>query len=113
VTLLDGPHTITLYPEADTTDDDGNPVRAADLNNPTTVVGRLVPAGTSEDDTDGQAVTTSYRFLCRSFPAGAWARVEAFGREWDVSGEPVRRAGSPATVHVTVLLRARGPEAVP
>jgi hypothetical protein len=112
VSLLDGPDVLTLYPEVRATDGDGNPVRRPDLAHPVTVTGRMQPAGSGEDATDGQAVTTAYRFTCRAFPAGAWARAEWGGRRWDVDGEPVRRAGSPRTAHVTVALSARAPEGI-
>lgn len=112
MSLLDGPDTVVLYPEVEASDGDGNPTREPDRDNPVEVVGRMQPAGSAEDSTDGQAVSTTYRLTCRAFPAGAWALVEWGGREWDVMGEPVRRTSSPATAHATVTLRARTPEVI-
>jgi hypothetical protein len=112
VSLRDGPDLVTLYPDSETTDGDGNPVRQPDRTQATTVRGRMSPAGSSEDNTDGQATATTYRLVCRDFPAGAWALAEWGEREWDVVGEPTRRSASPATARTVVTLRARTPEVI-
>lgn len=113
MSLRDGPHLVTLYPDRAGTDGDGNPVRQPDRTRPTTVRGRMSPAGSSEDNADGQATTTTYRLVCRGFPAGAWALAAWGGREWDVVGEPTRRDASPATARDVITLRARTPEVSP
>jgi hypothetical protein len=113
VSLLDGPDEVTLYPEISDVDDDGNPIRRADLDAPVVVRGSMQPTASIRDDTDGQAVDTSYRLLCRAFPAGAWALAEWDGRRWAVSGEPRRRHDSPGVAHATVVLTALSPAEVP
>jgi hypothetical protein len=100
---------VLVYTEVDGTDGDGNPVKLPS-EYPTLVKGRVQPVTTSEDGVVGQEVGTVYKLLCRSFPAGAYARVVWQDRSWDVDGEPVRYVGSPSTAHVTVMLRARRPE---
>ena len=109
MSLLDGPHAVVLYPEVPGVDEDGNPVRVPDRDHPVTVYGDMQPTGSSPDDRDGQGVDTSYRLLCRQFPAGAWSVAAWAGREFDVQGEPRARDESAATAHATVLLTARAP----
>lgn len=103
--------TITLYPETDLTDDLGNPTRGPDLEAGVECVGRVQPVSSLETISDGQNVSTSYRFITREFPAGAFARALWDGRYWDIEGEPARRNGSDTTKHATILMRARTPEA--
>lgn len=111
MSLLDTGQVVTLYPDVEAADGDGNAVRR-----PGTVsvecVGRwqyLVP---SEDTSDGQQVRTTATFLTRSFPAGFAGRVTFDGRDWDVIGEPTRSGLSPLTTHWTVRLSARSPRGV-
>lgn len=112
MSLLDeAKDTALVWPETQTVDGDGNPVRRPAAT-PVTVTGRARPLAATEDNTDGQSLGTTWVFLCRDFPAGPFARVEIDGRDWDVQGEPKRRDGSEATAHVTVVLRARDPVAV-
>ena len=111
--LDDGRDSITLYPEIVSTDVLGNPgKRVPDLANPVTVTGRVQPVIATETDSNGQQVTTRYRFVTRTFLAGAFARANWGGRDWDVVAEPARRNGSDTTRHTTVILQARSPEAV-
>ena len=111
--LDDGRDTVTLYPEIVSTDVLGNPgKRVPDLDNPVTVTGRVQPVSFTETDLNGQQVTTRYRFITRTFLAGAFARATWDGRSWDVIAEPARRNGSDTTRHSTVILQARAPEAV-
>lgn len=112
MSLLDGPHAVVLYPEKDALDEDQNPVRVPDRDNPVTVYGDMQPTGSSPDDRDGQGADTGYRLLCREFPAGAWAVASWRGREFDVQAEPRVRDESPGTAHATVLLTARTPRPV-
>lgn len=109
--LDDGPDLLQVWPEVDGTDSDGNPVRVPAAT-PLTVRGRVQPVSAEESAAAGQALRTVYRFVGRSFPAGAYARVQWDGRDWDVLGEPMRSNGSARTRHVKVLLSARGPEAL-
>ncbi len=109
MSILDGPHKITLYPEADGRDADGNPVRTPDWLAPTVVRGDMQATSADSDDSDGQSQTDTYRLLCRRFPAGAWAVAVWDGREWDVGGGPRNRDESPGVAHATVILTARSP----
>lgn len=112
MSLLDnGPDLILVYPEVDGTDGYNTPVRVPS-DTPVEVQGRVQPVSVSETEATGQSVATVYRFIGRTFPAGAFARVEWDGRQWDLLGEPQRHSGSPVTRHVTVLLKARTPEAI-
>ena len=113
MSLLDrGTDLVKVYPEVAGTDADGNPARVAGAA-ARTVRGRVQPVDAAESAAEGQAVVTTYRLICRSFPAGAFARVVWDGRDWDVVGEPQRSRGSLRTAHVTVLLQARAPERLP
>lgn len=107
--LFSGPEKVLVYTEVESYDGDGNPMQVPS-EYPVIVTGRVQPLNTAENGIAGQAVGTVYKFLCRDFPAGAYARVEWQSRTWDVDGEPIRHNGSEATAHVTVHLRARRPE---
>jgi hypothetical protein len=107
--LIDGPDFVTVYPEVLGTDSDGNRVRKPGAT-PAVVRGRMQPLTAAEAQAEGQGITTTYKFLCREFPGGAWSRVEWGGRDWDVQGEPQWIALSPATAHFRVVLRARAPK---
>lgn len=107
MSLLDGgPHEVTVWPEVETTDDDGNRVRAP---SPTPFFVRTLvqPLGFTESAALGQDVTSTYYFNTRVFPGGAFARVSWAGRDWDVVGEPRRHA---RLGYVKIIIRARGPE---
>lgn len=109
MSLLDEATDVVLvYGETDSEDGDGNPTRVP-ASSPTTVRGRVQPANAEETTQRGFGVGTYYRFIGRTFPDGAWSRVEWDGRDWDVEGEPLWSRGSEATRHVTVMLKARGP----
>lgn len=111
--LLDGgPERVDLYPEVDGTDDDDNPVRLPAQTPSTSIYTRLHPLSSTEA-ADRSITTTAYVFSTRDFPAGAWAKVVARGREWDVLGEPGRPASSERTKHARVIIVARGPETLP
>lgn len=108
MSLLDnGPDTITVYPEVESTDARyGNRILGPD-DEGVTIRGRWQPGAAEESATQGQETTTLYRFLCREFPAGPYAKVTFDGSDWDVVGEPKQHRGSAATRHVTVLLKER------
>jgi hypothetical protein len=107
VSLLDnGPDTITVYAEAESTDDYRNRVLGPSGSG-VIVRGRWQPGVAEESAAQGQETTTLYRFLCRDFPAGPYAKVTFDGADWDVVGEPKKHRGSAATRHTTVLLRER------
>jgi hypothetical protein len=109
VSLLDGgPDTLLVTPEIEVIDARRNLVR---IPGPDTVAvpGRLQPLASDETATEGQQVSTLYRFICRDFPAGPWSGITGAGRDWDVVGEPARHNGSERTRHVTVTLRGREP----
>lgn len=111
--LLDGgTEQVDLYPEVDGIDDDGNPVRVPAATPSKSIYTRLHPLSSSEA-ADRSITTTAYTFSTRNFPAGAWAKVVARGRDWDVVGEPGRPAGSTRTAHARVIIVARGPEPIP
>lgn len=111
--LDDGRDVVTLYPEKVVTDVLGNPgKRVPDMDNPVELTGRVQPVSFTETDANGQQVQSRWRFITRSFPAGAWALVTWDGRDFDVVAEVARRNGSDTTQHVTVILQARKPEAV-
>lgn len=112
--LDDRRDTVLLTPEIAGTDTLGNPARIPDPDpdHRITVYGRLQESSSSEAPTDTAPVATFATFICRRFPAGAWARIHANGRDWDVQGEVIRSNGSSFTAHDTVTLRARAPRAV-
>jgi len=110
VSLLDNPtDVLQVYVEVDGTDSDGNVVKVPG-GTPVEVKGRVQPfRPNSESSTGGQVTTTTYQYIGRTWPSGAFAAVQWDGRWWDVDGEPMWSRGSEATRHVTVRLRARGP----
>lgn len=108
--LHDGQDVVEVYIEETGTDGDGNPIRKPSAY-AIKVRGRAFPVVATETGFNGQEIGTTYKFVCRSFPAGAYALVTWQGRPWDVLGEPQRKAGSEGIRHVTVYLKARRPEA--
>lgn len=108
MSLLDnGPDEILVYPEVESTDAYGNPVRVP-AETPVPVRGRLQPSTVDEASALGQVANTAYRFIARSFPGGPWARVEYAGREMDVVGEPRVYRQPGRTRHMTTYLASRG-----
>lgn len=113
MSLLDtGNETVLVWPQVETTDPDGNPVRVP-ADAPVTVRGRVQPVSSADVIAAGQQTSTRYRFSSRTAPLGAWARVHWDGRDWDVDGEPLTSNGSRRTRHVVAILRARGAEGEP
>jgi hypothetical protein len=120
VSILDrGNAEITVYPEVEVTDEDGNVSRRASEAGVT--VEAMVWQYEGEVDTlqplvVGQQVTTIYRVRpvrYAELPVGPWSRVEWDGREWDVDGEPNRHRRGVGTRRLTFSMRARTPGEVP
>lgn len=101
------PHVVLVHGEITQPDVDGNPVR---VPGPTAVRVRcrVSPLSAEEASLLGQDVTSTARVIAQRWPAGAWSSVEWAGRIWDIVGEPQRHPGAtPATAHVSVLIRSR------
>lgn len=110
MSLLDrGPDLVLVYPEVVTDDGYGTPIRVPSTT-PVEVRGRVQPVAATEVEVSGQQVNTTHRFIARSMPGGAWAKVVWNDREWDVLGEPKRYHDTRTIAHVTVLLAARASE---
>lgn len=116
MSLLDhGRDQITVYPEIQFTDSDGNVMTGPDENNPITTQATLQPAaqsGTSarraEQDNEGFETESNYRMrLPRDFPfiLGAQSRIEWNGEYWAVIGDARKYNGSPRTAHVDYQIR--------
>lgn len=106
------PHVLAVYPEVDTTDERGNPVRAP-ANSPV-----MVPAAvhfrTAQESFDlGQDTRTMAKVFARTFPAGAFSRIEWEGRTWDVVGEPKRFGRTEHVAHIEIEIVARDPQNLP
>lgn len=107
MSLLDrGSETVVFYP-AGATGADGSPAAGSV---PVTVRCMVQPAASGEsvlDNQDGFTVTSQYRVMARSIPAGPWARAVWRGRDWTVVGEVARNQTSPRTTHDVVTIRRR------
>ncbi len=108
MSLLDGSDAIVVYPSVWEPDADGNYAWRPG-HTPILVWARVQPVSSTELVVNGQQVATLARVLARHAPTGPWDRIDYDGRTWDVLGEPETRGDSPATRHVTVLMKARGP----
>lgn len=107
VSLLDrGPDTISVYVEESYSDEYGTPHRRS-VDTPITVRCRVQPLSSADDESE---VSTMYRVIARSLPAGPWARIVFDGRDWDVKGDVLRSNGSRATRHDLFVMAARRPE---
>ena len=108
MSLLDtGREVVLVYVEVETTDELGNKIMTPDFDNPIAVNGRW-QSSTAEETADlGQQEQTVYRFISRTFPAGAFGRVDFEGDEWDIIGAPRHRRGSSTTQHFTTYLKKR------
>lgn len=104
--LRGGPDVVEVYIEIEVTDDYGNKVMRP-IDTPIEVRGRVQPSTFEESENLGQVVGTTYRFLSRVFPAGAFGKVSWDGKDWDIIGSPHRHNGSPRTAHYTTYIRAR------
>lgn len=114
MSLLDGGNeTVTVFPEVQDVDSEGNPYTRPSTTG-TTVLARVQPIGSgvrsAEDLTLGYDALTRYRLRIdrrETVPLGPWAAVEWRGVLYDVLGEPELHTGSARTFHVTALLRTR------
>lgn len=105
-----GPDPVLVFPEVETTDDFGDPIRVP--SDTPVQVSTYVQAlsATEAADYDVDPRTTRYFNTSTPLPAaGAWARVEWDGREWDVVGEPQRVGRTRRTAYTHVVITARSP----
>ncbi len=110
--LLDtGTELVQVFADVAGQDSDGNPVQTPAAAPTWGAWVRLHPLSATEAAELGYTVGTTYWFRTRDFPAGAFAKVRARGRDWDVVGEPERAYGSDQTAHVKVTIKARALEA--
>ena len=112
----DGPHTVTIFLEEETTDWRGNKVRQPS-ETPVVVTGCWMQpvastrgAFAARTVQGGQDVSVAYKFLARKAPLGWWARVEWVDedgnlRKFATLGGPLVRTNSPATRHISCTLQ--------
>lgn len=116
MSLLDsGRETITIYPEIQTVDSDGNIVTKPDHDNPIVTRASIQPqqsSGTSarrrEQDQEGFLTESICRLrLPRRFPhlLGAQSRIEWNGEYWAVIGDAYKFNSSDRTRHRTYTIR--------
>lgn len=118
MSLVDnGPHTVTVYLERETTDHRGNIVREPDEANPVTVRGCwLQPVASTRGahaalKVDvGQNVSVGFKLIARDAPVGWWSRVEwvddsGLLRKFAVLGGPLDRRFTGVTRHVSCTLQ--------
>jgi hypothetical protein len=111
-----GPHTVTIFLEEETTDWRGNKVRQP---SETAVVVKdcwMQPLASTRGAfaartvQGGQDVSVAYKFLAREAPLGWWSRVEWVDedgtlRRFATLGGPLVRGFSPATRHISCTLQ--------
>lgn len=115
MSLLDGPHTVTVYPEETVTDHRGN-VEKRPSKNGVKVRGRMQPlssargAFAARSVEEGQDVLVAYKFFTRTAPVGWFSRLDWFDpdtgtvRKFVVLGGPQNRKYSPSSGHISVTL---------
>lgn len=107
MSLLDGgPDAVEVFIEAEVTNEYGDKVMRP-IDTPIVVRGRVQPSTAEESELLGQSLGTTYRFLSRTFPAGAFGQVSWDGKDWDIIGSPRFHNGSARTRHYTTYIRAR------
>lgn len=107
----EGKERVDIYPTVESHDALGNP-RHDPANTPVSVYVTLHPAPTSSfvdlsagATTWGQRKEEKMQFVTlEPLPLGAWSKIVARGREWDVVDQPER---GPYTGVVRVLMKAR------
>ena len=113
--LNHGNELVTVYPEIQTTDRDGNTITKADLFNPVQALVRIYPAaqsGTSarraEQDNEGFESEEVYklRFVRgQEFEPGPQAQLDWNGARWSFIGYPIRYNGSARTRRLEFTIR--------
>lgn len=111
VSLLDnGRETVTVYPEVDVEDADGNKVKGPAADG-ISITCSVQPVRGEKDVVLGQQTAEVYRVRPNRFetvPVGPWAKVAWAGVDWDVELPPLRNNGSDATRHVVFYIKSRG-----
>jgi hypothetical protein len=117
MSLLDrGNELVTIYPEIQTIDRDGNTISKADFANPVTAWVRIQPAaqsGTSarraEQDNEGFETEEVYRLRFargQEFKPGQQAQLDrADGTRWSFIGFPLEYKGSARTARLEFTIR--------
>lgn len=104
---------MTVYPEIEYTDDDGNVMTGpSPIGYPQRVMIQPMPqSGTSarrsEQDNEGFELETVYRMrVVRGAPLiGAQARIDWTGQYWAIVGDPMVYNGSRRTAHTEYTIR--------
>jgi hypothetical protein len=114
--LENGPHTVKVYLEEESTDWRGNVVRRPKAGSPVTVRGCFMQSVDSTRGAfaalkvnEGQDVSVAYKLIARNAPVGWWSRVEwvddsGATRRFSVLGGPQVRLNSGLTRHISVTL---------
>lgn len=118
MSLVDnGPHTVKVYLEEETTDFRDNIIRRPKASGPVTVTGCFMqPVASARGAfaalkvSDGQQVLVAYKLIAANAPVGWWSRVEWIDedgntRKFSVLGGPQVRHFSGLTRHISVTLR--------
>lgn len=110
MSLLDsGTEVVTIYPQVDGEDPDGNKVSGPAATG-TPVTCSVQPVRGEKDTVLGQRTAEVYRVRPNRFevvPVGPWAKVSWGGTDWDVELPPLRHNGSDATRHVVFFIKSR------
>jgi len=104
--LIDsGPDRVEFYPEIETTDEYGTPIRVpSDV--PVEFTVHVQRSTAEEAEALGQQALSTWRFsTSRDLPPGPWAGLTVNGRPAEVVGEPQPQGRSPRTRHTLVRLR--------
>lgn len=112
MSLIDnGPHTIKVWVEIETTDSRGNVIREPSPDSPVTVTGCLIhPVASTRgafpaiDVRQGQRVDAAWRLHVRDAPLGWWSKVEFEGKVMTILGGPLSYSASDATRHISCTL---------
>lgn len=117
-----GPHTVTIYPQEEVTDFQGNIVKRPSADGVTVVGARMQPVASARGAfaalkvAGGQDVLVAYKLMFdpSQFPGlpplDWWARVEwvdenGVTRNFSVLGGPMDRRFSPMTKHISCTLQ--------
>ena len=115
--VSNGPHTVQVYLEEETTDFRGGPIRRPKADNPVTVTGCFMQPVSSARGAfaalkvnEGQDVMVAYKLIARDAPVGWWSRVvwvddDGNTRKFAVLGGPQVRHFSGLTRHISVTLQ--------